>query len=147
MKSLRRHHRRAALFAIGLSATLSGGMLLPATTTATAIAAGPVAVNTSADDTRVAPGVGGRHNVSYDNYSFKLDGRRLMVQAAEFHYFRLPARTCGGTSCRSRKPPDSTPSRCTSTGRTTPPKPGCTTSPASGTWTAYCARPNGPGSG
>ncbi len=91
MKSLRRHHRRAALFAIGLSATLSGGMLLPATTTATAIAAGPVAVNTSADDTRVAPGVGGRHNVSYDNYSFKLDGRRLMVQAAEFHYFRLPS--------------------------------------------------------
>ena len=29
--------------------------------------------------------------VTYDKYSLMLDGRRILVQAAEFHYFRLPS--------------------------------------------------------
>ena len=29
--------------------------------------------------------------VNYDQYSVKLNGRRIMIQAAEFHYFRLPS--------------------------------------------------------
>jgi beta-galactosidase GanA len=29
--------------------------------------------------------------VTYDQYSLKLNGRRIMLQAAEFHYFRLPS--------------------------------------------------------
>src|SRR3954469_13627056 len=36
-------------------------------------------------------GGGARHSVTYDQYSLKLDGRRILVQAAEFHYFRLPS--------------------------------------------------------
>ncbi|MFG1683924.1 beta-galactosidase [Nonomuraea sp. NPDC049269] len=31
------------------------------------------------------------HEVTYDRYSLKIDGRRVVVQAAEFHYFRLPS--------------------------------------------------------
>ena len=31
------------------------------------------------------------HTVGYDHHSLLLDGRRVMVQAAEFHYFRLPS--------------------------------------------------------
>ncbi|GAA0459274.1 beta-galactosidase [Paractinoplanes deccanensis] len=34
-----------------------------------------------------APG----HRVSYDKHSLMVDGRRVLVQAAEFHYFRLPS--------------------------------------------------------
>ncbi|GIE98444.1 beta-galactosidase [Paractinoplanes rishiriensis] len=32
-----------------------------------------------------------KHKVTYDKYSLMLDGRRILVQAAEFHYFRLPS--------------------------------------------------------
>jgi beta-galactosidase GanA len=32
-----------------------------------------------------------KHEVTYDRYSLKIDGRRVMLQAAEFHYFRLPS--------------------------------------------------------
>jgi beta-galactosidase GanA len=31
------------------------------------------------------------HRVTYDKYSLMLDGRRILLQAAEFHYFRLPS--------------------------------------------------------
>jgi beta-galactosidase GanA len=31
------------------------------------------------------------HTVTYDKYSLMLDGRRILLQAAEFHYFRLPS--------------------------------------------------------
>ncbi|XVV10003.1 beta-galactosidase [Actinoplanes sp. CA-131856] len=31
------------------------------------------------------------HRVSYDKHSLMVDGRRILVQAAEFHYFRLPS--------------------------------------------------------
>jgi beta-galactosidase GanA len=32
-----------------------------------------------------------RHTVTYDKYSLSVDGRRVLLQAAEFHYFRLPS--------------------------------------------------------
>ncbi|GAA0956964.1 beta-galactosidase [Virgisporangium aurantiacum] len=32
-----------------------------------------------------------RHTVAYDRYSVTVDGRRVLVQGAEFHYFRLPS--------------------------------------------------------
>ncbi|WP_221329148.1 beta-galactosidase [Actinoplanes sp. L3-i22] len=32
-----------------------------------------------------------RHRVGYDAHSVTVDGRRVLVQAAEFHYFRLPS--------------------------------------------------------
>ncbi|MEV6344372.1 beta-galactosidase [Actinoplanes sp. NPDC051851] len=31
------------------------------------------------------------HRVGYDRYSLTVDGHRVLVQAAEFHYFRLPS--------------------------------------------------------
>jgi beta-galactosidase GanA len=70
-----------------LSALLVGGIVafsgLAPTAAASgapdAPAAGPVTVE------------GARHTVTYDSYSLMLDGRRILVQAAEFHYFRLPS--------------------------------------------------------
>ncbi|MFC4113248.1 beta-galactosidase [Nonomuraea zeae] len=31
------------------------------------------------------------HEVAYDKYSLMIDGRRVVLQSAEFHYFRLPS--------------------------------------------------------
>ena len=31
------------------------------------------------------------HQVTYDRYSVLVDGERILLQAAEFHYFRLPS--------------------------------------------------------
>ncbi|MGN9841174.1 beta-galactosidase [Nonomuraea sp. H19] len=31
------------------------------------------------------------HEVTYDRYSLMVDGRRIVLQSAEFHYFRLPS--------------------------------------------------------
>ena len=36
-----------------------------------------------------APAVG--HRITYDRYSVLVDGERILLQAAEFHYFRLPS--------------------------------------------------------
>ncbi|GIM95902.1 beta-galactosidase [Paractinoplanes toevensis] len=33
----------------------------------------------------------GKHTVTYDKYSVMVDGERVLLQAAEFHYFRLPS--------------------------------------------------------
>ncbi|MEU4238575.1 beta-galactosidase [Actinoplanes sp. NPDC026619] len=32
-----------------------------------------------------------KHTVTYDKYSLMVDGQRVLLQAAEFHYFRLPS--------------------------------------------------------
>ncbi|HEU5158700.1 MAG TPA: beta-galactosidase [Streptosporangiaceae bacterium] len=45
---------------------------------------------------RNAPGTAARaaakvHEVTYDRYSIMIDGRRVALQAGEFHYFRLPS--------------------------------------------------------
>ena len=42
---------------------------------------------TIAGPSAAAPG----HRVTYDRYSLMLDGRRIVLSAAEFHYFRLPS--------------------------------------------------------
>ena len=31
------------------------------------------------------------HSVTYDGYSFVIDGRRMYLWSGEFHYFRLPS--------------------------------------------------------
>jgi hypothetical protein len=33
----------------------------------------------------------GAHTVTYDGYSFKVDGRRTYLWSGEFQYFRLPS--------------------------------------------------------
>jgi beta-galactosidase GanA len=53
--------------------------------TVLALLAAPVAIVSS--PARAAP----RHTVTYDHYSLKIDGRRVSLRAAEFHYFRLPS--------------------------------------------------------
>src|SRR5207237_10375743 len=32
-----------------------------------------------------------KHTVAYDKYSLTIDGHRVLIEAAEFHYFRLPS--------------------------------------------------------
>jgi beta-galactosidase GanA len=36
------------------------------------------------------PQPAGAHSISYDRYSFQIDGKRVWLWSAEFHYFRLP---------------------------------------------------------
>jgi beta-galactosidase GanA len=49
-------------------------------------AGGPAAAEASPDRAVTA-----RHTVSYDTYSFIIDGRRTYLWSGEFHYFRLPS--------------------------------------------------------
>ncbi|MFL6072288.1 MAG: beta-galactosidase [Mycobacteriales bacterium] len=55
------------------------------------LAAGGAVALPGAVPPAAAGGGHARHAVTYDQYSLKLDGRRILVQAAEFHYFRLPS--------------------------------------------------------
>jgi beta-galactosidase GanA len=45
----------------------------------------------SARGSRSAAGPGTAHTVSYDHYSFIIDGQRTYLWSGEFHYFRLPS--------------------------------------------------------
>jgi len=36
-------------------------------------------------------GAGSQHEVAYDGGSLSIDGRRVALSAAQFHYWRLPA--------------------------------------------------------
>src|ERR1700749_3077267 len=51
--------------------------------------AAPAAV--SARTSHGASQVASTHTVSYDHYSFIIDGRRTYLWSGEFHYFRLPS--------------------------------------------------------
>ena len=87
-------NRRPFLHAISvLGLALTAALAAPGTTSAAPILSAPTidAPILSAATAAAAPSVGDRHQVSYDSYSLKLDGRRFMLQAAEFHYFRLPS--------------------------------------------------------
>ncbi|HEY0199767.1 MAG TPA: beta-galactosidase [Rhodanobacter sp.] len=45
----------------------------------------------SAADVAAANTAPGRHTVTYDRYSLKIDDRRIYVWSGEFHYWRLPS--------------------------------------------------------
>ena len=69
----------------------SFGLILLALVTALAI---PVQTSISSAATGPETTVSAkpaRATVGYDKYSVMLNGRRIMIQAAEFHYFRLPS--------------------------------------------------------
>ena len=71
---------------IALLATLASALALavtPVPPPASATASAPAAL----------PGAsaGARHRVTYDHYSVMIDGRRVLLRSAEFHYFRLPS--------------------------------------------------------
>src|SRR3954470_6142268 len=57
---------------------MRGGFVLPALLAAALL--GP------AQRASAAP-----HTVTYDNYSFSIDGQRTYIWSGEFHYFRLPS--------------------------------------------------------
>jgi beta-galactosidase GanA len=67
-------------------AVVSAAIAPPANATATSAATGVVA-STGSTSASPAP----RHQVGYDHYSFTVDGHRVLVRSAEFHYFRLPS--------------------------------------------------------
>jgi beta-galactosidase GanA len=63
-----------------------GGMLTTALLTAAVLVAPPASAAPVA-----APTAKTAHTVTYDDYSFLLDGRRTYLWAGEFHYYRLPS--------------------------------------------------------
>ncbi|MET1071694.1 MAG: beta-galactosidase [Umezawaea sp.] len=56
-----------------------------------ALVAGGVATPVVAAPVVAAPPVGSRHEVTYDQHSLMVDGRRILLWTGEFHYFRLPS--------------------------------------------------------
>lgn len=70
--------------ATGTAIALLGG--LGVATGATA-ASQPIAARAS----QSASPAGTAHSVTYDDYSFKIDGKRTYLWSGEFHYFRLPS--------------------------------------------------------
>jgi hypothetical protein len=51
-----------------------------------AIAASLAVAVQPATATRVPPGAAVRHRVTHDHYSVSIDGRRVLLRSAEFHY-------------------------------------------------------------
>ncbi|WP_250306514.1 beta-galactosidase [Streptomyces sp. A 4/2] len=70
--------------ATGTAVALLGGLSVAAGTTA---ASQPTAAPTG----RSASPAGAAHSVTYDRYSYLIDGKRTYLWAGEFHYFRLPS--------------------------------------------------------
>ncbi len=73
MRSAR--HRRRTLFTVLLSVLFAlAGIAVPQAATAAP-----------------APPARPTHSVTYDGYSFLVDGKRTYLWSGEFHYFRLPS--------------------------------------------------------
>ena len=77
----------------GLSALIL--VLGPGTSGAAAGAATPpreqAAVSPAPDSAPAPPAARSAHTVTYDGYSFMIDGKRTYLWSGEFHYFRLPS--------------------------------------------------------
>ncbi len=50
----------------------------------------PAVLGASPDGSAALPRAAQTHTVTYDKYSLMIDGRRVWLWSAEFHYFRLP---------------------------------------------------------
>nr|WP_108870907.1 beta-galactosidase [Tessaracoccus timonensis] len=74
---------------LGAAALLATSGLLPAVAPPAGAALGPAASSQSEPATLI--GDGKPHKVTFDKYSFKIDGQRLNVYSGEFHYWRLPS--------------------------------------------------------
>jgi beta-galactosidase GanA len=55
------------------------------------LSAGPAVADTPANTASTAASTAQAHTVTYDGYSFKVDGKRVYLWSGEFHYFRLPS--------------------------------------------------------
>ncbi|WP_326791704.1 beta-galactosidase [Streptomyces sp. NBC_00841] len=84
--SLRGVRRRLlhSFLATGTVVALLGGL---GVATGAAAASQPRAAQAS----QSASPAGTAHTVTYDDYSFKIDGKRTYLWSGEFHYFRLPS--------------------------------------------------------
>jgi beta-galactosidase GanA len=58
---------------------------------ASLVLAGGVALTPSGARAATAATTGPAHTVTFDGYSFKVDGQRVYLWSGEFHYFRLPS--------------------------------------------------------
>ncbi|MEV6796218.1 beta-galactosidase [Streptomyces sp. NPDC051320] len=76
-----RRRRWWAILATALTLALFAGLTAPA-----------VAESTGRQTPATAPAVSSQaHKVSFDGYSFLVDGKRTYLWSGEFHYFRLPS--------------------------------------------------------
>src|SRR4051794_29544679 len=73
-------HRFSRLTAGIATAAAAVALATPAVATAPPAAAADPPVSAAAT-----------HTVTYDNYSFMIDGQRTYIWSGEFHYFRLPS--------------------------------------------------------
>src|SRR5689334_3868635 len=55
-----------------------------------AVTAGAYAASPRTAPPAAAPATAGSHSVTYDGYSYLIDGKRTYLWSGEFHYFRLP---------------------------------------------------------
>ena len=81
MPTKRRLRHRSAV--IGAAATLVLGLSSGAHAASTGTTATTTTTTTAMDTTAA-------HTVTYDGYSFLIDGKRTYLWSGEFHYFRLP---------------------------------------------------------
>jgi beta-galactosidase GanA len=82
----------------GVTLALTVGLGLGAAAGATARSSPPTAASAvspaagaAASVPGAAPAAGTTHTVTYDGYSFMIDGKRTYLWSGEFHYFRLPS--------------------------------------------------------
>src|SRR5450432_3241999 len=88
---------------VALALTL-GSMTLPAQASTLTEGARTVTQSTTLSQTSSPPSAGAvtglapraiadgqKHTFTYDKYSFSIDGQRVNVWSAEFHYWRLPS--------------------------------------------------------
>src|SRR4051812_4130916 len=73
--------RSRATATLAAALTLAG--VMTTATPARAVTAAPVAPALAATTAS--------HQVTYDGYSFMIDGKRTYLWSGEFHYFRLPS--------------------------------------------------------
>lgn len=73
---------RAAVTGVAATALVLG---------AATAAAGATPASTSAPAPAPAPAAATHHTVTYDHYSFAVDGKRTYLWSGEFHYYRLPS--------------------------------------------------------
>ena len=76
---------------LALPALLATTALVIALSAAISPAAAHSAVRGSSAAGSAAQAAGTSHTVSFDGYSFMIDGQRTYIWSGEFHYFRLPS--------------------------------------------------------
>lgn len=75
----------------GSAAAAAAPGAVPGAAPGAAFAAAPMTAGKTAGAAVFAGNDGKAHDITWDEYSFKVDGERLNIWSGEFHYWRLPA--------------------------------------------------------